>query len=132
MSHFLNIAKKYLTSFSLYRNFRRLWIPNNSPIGKDLSFVDALRNTMSIIMTFEHAVFLHFAPVANPESVEYLLSTRIFLFSMHLVACIEIFFLMTGLMLFIKFDKGQFITERSSFFECLKVFGRLMISRYLR
>uniref|UniRef100_A0A1I8Q0X8 Acyltransferase 3 domain-containing protein n=1 Tax=Stomoxys calcitrans TaxID=35570 RepID=A0A1I8Q0X8_STOCA len=125
-------VRKYLTTFSLYRNFRRLIAPNNSTLGKDLSFMDGFRSILSFVIVFEHMNLIQFLPLHNPHFLEKSITTSFALSMIHMVACIELFFVMSGLFLYLKFDQNGLITKQSSLKECFKVYGRMMASRYLR
>ncbi|XP_073847609.1 nose resistant to fluoxetine protein 6-like [Musca autumnalis] len=125
-------AHKYLCSFSIYRNYRRLITPNTSPMGKDLQFVDGFRTLLSITIVVEHLICPQFMPMENPEFFEKLYSGKLILTLMHVLVCIELFFMLSGLMLYLKFTKGGYITPQSTLWECFRVYGRLLFSRYLR
>uniref|UniRef100_A0A1I8N7D1 Acyltransferase 3 domain-containing protein n=1 Tax=Musca domestica TaxID=7370 RepID=A0A1I8N7D1_MUSDO len=125
-------AHHNLCSFSLYRNYRRLVIPNHSPMGRDLQFVDCFRTILSLVIVGEHTTYTQFMPTKNPELFEQMYSNPFTLIIVHIIVCIELFFMLSGLMLCLKFKKGEFITPQSSIKECLIVFLRLLISRYLR
>ncbi|XP_075167758.1 uncharacterized protein LOC142239899 [Haematobia irritans] len=127
-----NTVQKYLTSFSLYRNYRRLILPNNSAMGKDLRFLDGLRSILSFIIVFEHITLIQFLPLENTDAFEASKMSSISMAMVHLLSCIELFFVMSGLLLYLKWDKCGSISEHSSFKDCLKVYGRMMVSRYLR
>ncbi|XP_073847610.1 nose resistant to fluoxetine protein 6-like [Musca autumnalis] len=127
-----NSAHKYLCSFSIYRNYRRLIAPNASPMGKDLQFVDGFRTLLSITIVFEHLLITQFMPVENPDFFEQQFSTTFTLTLIHILVCIELFFMLSGLMLYLKFTKGEYITPQSTLKECLGVYLRLLFSRYLR
>ncbi|XP_058986799.1 nose resistant to fluoxetine protein 6-like [Musca domestica] len=128
----LEKAHHNLCSFSLYRNYRRLVIPNHSPMGRDLQFVDCFRTILSLVIVGEHTTYTQFMPTKNPELFEQMYSNPFTLIIVHIIVCIELFFMLSGLMLCLKFKKGEFITPQSSIKECLIVFLRLLISRYLR
>ena len=105
---------------------------NKSDIGMDLSFLDGFRSILCILILAEHMGFTFVCPIANPDFVETLLNTiwgKLFQTS---VVWLELFFLLSGLMLYVKFDKNQYITTKSTFRDCVDVFVRLIVSRYLR
>ncbi|XP_073845611.1 nose resistant to fluoxetine protein 6-like isoform X2 [Musca autumnalis] len=127
-----NSAHKYLCSFSIYRNYRRLIAPNASAMGKDLQFVDGFRTLLSIVIVIEHLIYTQFMPVENPDYFEQQYSSTLMLTLTHMLVSIELFFMLSGLMLYLKFTKGEYVTPQSSLRQCFRVYVRLLISRYLR
>ncbi|XP_059225827.1 uncharacterized protein LOC106086630 [Stomoxys calcitrans] len=128
-----HFVEKYFCSFSMYRNYCRLIISNsNDAIGKDLQFLDGVRAILSITVVVEHIAYAQYMPIKNPEFVENLYMSAFFLSLMHVVVCIEVFFMLSGLMLYLKFNKGEYVAATSSLKECAVVYIRLLISRYLR
>ncbi|XP_023308340.2 uncharacterized protein LOC111690114 isoform X1 [Lucilia cuprina] len=125
-------VNRYLTAFSLYRNYKRLVVPNQSDIGIDLAFLDGFRTVLCFLIVLEHSLLVQFAHLKNPEFTELLwdrLQTKLLL---HALVWLELFFVLSGLLLYVKFEKGQYITPKSSFSDCVQVFVRLLVSRYLR
>ena len=106
---------------------------NKSDIGMDLSFLDGFRSILCILILVEHSCFVFFSPIANPDFVEtFFNSIWGKLFQTSIVVWLELFFLLSGLMLYVKFDKNQYVTTKSTFRDCVNVFVRLIVSRYLR
>ncbi|KAM7343498.1 nose resistant to fluoxetine protein 6-like isoform 1-T2 [Cochliomyia hominivorax] len=127
-----NKVNRFLTAFSLYRNYKRLILPNRSDIGNDLAFLDGLRSVICLLILLEHTCIVQYIHLENTEFVENFYEH---LLTRMLLACLiwlEIFFILSGLLLYVKFEKGQYITNKSSFMDCVSVFVRLMLSRYLR
>ncbi|XP_065368972.1 uncharacterized protein LOC135961401 [Calliphora vicina] len=123
---------RYLTSFSIYRNYKRLVVANKSDIGMDLSFLDGFRAILCLLIILEHSLLVQFAHLENPDYLETTwsqLGTKLFI---HAFVWLELFFVLSGLLMFVKFEKSQYITPKSSFMDCVHVFVRLLVSRYLR
>ncbi|XP_075166627.1 uncharacterized protein LOC142238789 [Haematobia irritans] len=126
-------GKKLLTAFSLVRNYRRIVAPNVSTVGKDLSFIDGVRTLLSFTIVCEHIGFTIISmPISNPSTVEYFYTNALYHWLLNIIVCIEIFFLLSGLFLSIKFYKNEYVTAKTSMKECFYIYIRLMISRYLR
>ncbi|XP_075166628.1 nose resistant to fluoxetine protein 6-like [Haematobia irritans] len=125
-------GKKLLTAFSLVRNYRRIVAPNVSTVGKDLSFIDGVRTLLSFTIVCEHLVFTIAMPISNSSSVENFYTKALPRWLLNMMVCIEIFFLLSGLFLSIKFHKNEYVTAKTSMKECFYIYMRMMISRYLR
>lgn len=123
---------RYLTSFSLYRNYKRLVLPNKSDIGQDLAFLDGFRTILCLLILLEHVLLLEYIHLKDSNYVETSLSQLWCKLLLNAVVWLELFFLLSGLLLYVKFEKAQYISTKSSFMDCLTVFGRLLMSRYLR
>ncbi|KAM7345516.1 uncharacterized protein ACRADG_011781 isoform 2-T2 [Cochliomyia hominivorax] len=127
-----SLVSRFLTTFSIYRNFCHLKGKNNSKSGKDLGFLDGFRTILSFLIVYEHSFYLQFVHLKNPLFFENLYHQYIMKFMLHGLVLVELFFVLSGLMLHIKMENGHYITKNSDMKCCLKVFGRLLFSRYMR
>ncbi|KAM7342318.1 O-acyltransferase like protein-like isoform 2-T2 [Cochliomyia hominivorax] len=125
-------VNRYFTAFSLYRNYKKLILPNKGDIGNDLAFLDGFRVISCLLILCEHVFITQFIHLENSEYIEYLYNQLWFRLTLPGLIWLEFFFILSGLLLFVKFERGQYIETTSSFKDCVSVFVRLMISRYLR
>lgn len=107
-------------------------LPNKSDIGNDLAFLDGFRAILCLIIISEHMFLLEFMHLKNTDFIETVIGQLWFRMVMHAIVLLELFFVLSGLLLYIKFEKSQYISSKSSFMDCVTVFGRLILSRYLR
>lgn len=114
------------------RNYKRLMAINKSDIGIDLSFLDGFRSILCLLILAEHSGFILVWPHEHSDFVETFLNSMWIKTIQAGFVWVELFFLITGLLLYVKFEKSRYITTESSFGDCVNVFVRLIASRYLR
>ncbi|XP_046810084.1 uncharacterized protein LOC124420632 [Lucilia cuprina] len=127
-----NQVTRFLTSFSIYRNFCRLLTPNKSVSGTDLSFLDGYRSILSFLIVYEHTYYLQFVHLRNPQFFENLYHQYFMKFMLHGMVIVELFFVLSGLMLYVKMENGQYIRRDTRIKTCFKIYVKLLFSRYMR
>ncbi|XP_037826175.1 O-acyltransferase like protein-like, partial [Lucilia sericata] len=127
-----NQVTRFLTSFSIYRNFCRLLTPNEGITGKDLSFLDGYRSILAFLIVYEHSYYLQFLHLENPQYFENLYHQYFMKFMLHGMVIVELFFVLSGLMLYVKLENGQYIRRDTEIKVCFKIYVKLLFSRYMR
>ncbi|KAI8128525.1 Nose resistant to fluoxetine protein 6 [Lucilia cuprina] len=127
-----NQVTRFLTSFSIYRNFCRLLTPNKSVSGIDLSFLDGYRSILSFLIVYEHTYYLQFVHLRNPQFFENLYHQYFMKLMLHGMVIVELFFVLSGLMLYVKMENGQYIRRDTRIKTCFKIYVKLFFSRYMR
>ncbi|KRJ98190.1 nose resistant to fluoxetine protein 6 [Drosophila yakuba] len=126
-------GKRLLTSFSMVRNYHRLVEPYNSDFSRDVSFFDGFRVIGVFIVILGHTLMVYMTvPIENPEFFEQFLfrfETSIF---QNGSLVIQIFFVISGFLLYVKFTKRQLIEPKTGTFQCIAVYFRVFFYRYFR
>ncbi|XP_061395971.1 uncharacterized protein LOC133331604 [Musca vetustissima] len=105
---------RLLTSFSICRNYYRLIQPYRGEIGNDFSYLDGFRSVCTLMVLHGHTFYLQFQHIRNPEYFESFGETTRGLMILNSSTIIEIFMVMSGLLLYVKFTEGGYITPRTS------------------
>ncbi|XP_065368973.1 uncharacterized protein LOC135961402 [Calliphora vicina] len=121
-----------LTAFSIRRNYYRLVEPPTSQLGMDLSYLDGIRSICAILVIVGHAFFVQYHHVKNPEFFENFAKSPLHLWFTNGTLLLEIFHVLSGMLLYIKFKEIFKITPDSSGRNCVKAFGKGMMMRYIR
>ncbi|XP_073847194.1 uncharacterized protein isoform X2 [Musca autumnalis] len=121
-----------MTSFSLPRNYYRLTQPYRGVIGNDFSYLDGLRVMTTLLVLQAHTFFLEFQPMKNPEFFEKYGQTTGGLMVLNSSTVIEIFMVMSGLLLNVKFSQGRCVTPHTSWMKCMQMFLFIVLSRLVR
>lgn len=124
-----------LTSFSVCRNYYRITsVPPNQNSGNvDLKFTYSFRVFTLVIVILGHTIMLLMSiQIQNPEFFEkYYYHPEILLFQ-NGSAMIQIFFLLAGFFLKLKFDQHKMITPKTSYRMGILVYIQCFLNRYLR
>ncbi|EDV59773.2 uncharacterized protein Dere_GG10791 [Drosophila erecta] len=125
--------KRLLTSFSVLRNYHRLVEPYNSDFSREVSFFDGFRVIGVFVVILGHTLMVFMTvPIENPEFFEQFLfrfETSVF---QNGSLVIQIFFVISGFLLYVKFTKRQLIQPKTSMLECIAVYFRVFLYRYFR
>ncbi|XP_037955744.1 nose resistant to fluoxetine protein 6-like [Teleopsis dalmanni] len=127
-------AQRYLTSFSVCRNFKRLTASPTGKTANDLKFLNFARVIPEFVIIFGHtAGYFMSVQVSNTEFVENFIHYEKTSFLENYTAVIvQIFFIMSSFLLTLLFNKRNPITPNSGFKECVKAYFKIFIYRYLR
>ncbi|EDV36810.2 uncharacterized protein Dana_GF11764 [Drosophila ananassae] len=122
-----------LTSFSLSRNYYRLIQPHSSNFSRDVSFFDGFRVIGVLMVILGHTLMVFTTvPIHNPEFYEQFLfkfETSIF---QNGSLVIQIFFVMSGFLLFVNFTDRQLVNPQTSTLNCISAYFRVFFYRYFR
>ncbi|XP_017077600.1 nose resistant to fluoxetine protein 6 isoform X2 [Drosophila eugracilis] len=125
--------QQLLTSFSVVRNYYRLTQPHVSDFTRDMSFFDGFRVIGVFMVILGHTLMVFMTvPIENPEFYEQFLfrfETSIF---QNGSLVIQIFFVMSGFLLYVKFTDRQLIQPKTDTLECIGVYFRVFFYRYFR
>ncbi|KAH8279262.1 hypothetical protein KR026_005093, partial [Drosophila bipectinata] len=125
--------KILLTSFSLSRNYHRLIQPHSSTFSRDISFFDGFRAIGVFMVILGHTLMVFMTvPIQNPEFYEQFLfkfETSIF---QNGSLVIQIFFVMSGFLLFVNFTDRQLVDAQTSTLNCIAAYFRVFFYRYFR
>ncbi|KMY91834.1 nose resistant to fluoxetine protein 6 [Drosophila simulans] len=125
--------QRLLTSFSVVRNYHRLVEPYNSDFSRDVSFFDGFRVIGVFVVILGHTLMVFMTvPIENPEFYEQFLfrfETSIF---QNGSLVIQIFFVMSGFLLYVNFTKRQQVQPKTGTLECIAVYFRVFSYRYFR
>ncbi|TMW45526.1 hypothetical protein DOY81_009399, partial [Sarcophaga bullata] len=121
-----------LTAFSIPRNYYRLTEPCSTRLGKDLNYLDGVRSIATLIVVIGHVYFVQYQHVKNPHSFERFAKTSTHLWFTNGTLILEIFHVMSGMLLFIKFKEFASVTPASSIKDCFKIFTKAMVMRFVR
>ncbi|XP_046810083.1 uncharacterized protein LOC111690115 [Lucilia cuprina] len=121
-----------LTAFSIRRNYYRLVEPSTSQLSMDLSYLDGIRSVCVIFIITGHAYFIQYHHVKNSEIFEEFAKSPIHLWLTNGTILLELFHILSGMMLYLKFTQFFKITSQSSGRYCLKAFGKVMMFRFIR
>uniref|UniRef100_A0A1I8MG92 Acyltransferase 3 domain-containing protein n=1 Tax=Musca domestica TaxID=7370 RepID=A0A1I8MG92_MUSDO len=123
---------RIFTSFSLTRNYYRLTQPYRGDLGQDFSYIDGLRSMGTLIVVNAHTFYLEFMHVKNPEFFEANGQSTAGLMTLNTSTVIEIFMVISGLLLNVKFTTGRFVTPHTNWMKCAQVFVFIVLSRLMR
>uniref|UniRef100_T1PG61 Acyltransferase n=1 Tax=Musca domestica TaxID=7370 RepID=T1PG61_MUSDO len=123
---------RLLTSFSICRNYYRLIQPYRGEIGNDFSYLDGFRSVCTFMVLHGHTFYLQFQHIRNPEYFESFGKTWHGLLVLNSTTVIEIFMVMSGLLLYVKFAEGGYVTPQTSWKKCLQTYLFIVISRLMR
>ncbi|XP_044249262.1 nose resistant to fluoxetine protein 6 [Drosophila takahashii] len=125
--------EQLLTSFSVLRNYHRLTQSVDSDFSRDVSFFDGFRVIGVFVVILGHTLMVFMTvPIENPEYYEQFLfrfETSIF---QNGSLVIQIFFVMSGFLLYVKFTERQLIQPTTGTLDCIAVYFRVFFYRYLR
>lgn len=124
-----------LTSFSIARNYRKIIAcrSNKQEEANDLQFTYFFRVFTMFFIIWGHALMILTAvPVENPEFIEKHLYQPVTILFQNGTALIQIFFVLAGFLLKLKFEQQQLITPKSGYFTCILMYIQVFIQRYLR
>nr|XP_036223567.1 nose resistant to fluoxetine protein 6 isoform X1 [Bactrocera oleae]XP_036223568.1 nose resistant to fluoxetine protein 6 isoform X1 [Bactrocera oleae]XP_036223569.1 nose resistant to fluoxetine protein 6 isoform X1 [Bactrocera oleae]XP_036223570.1 nose resistant to fluoxetine protein 6 isoform X1 [Bactrocera oleae]XP_036223571.1 nose resistant to fluoxetine protein 6 isoform X1 [Bactrocera oleae] len=122
-------------SYSICRNFYHICdsSKSRSQTAEDLQFFDGLRVIGMFLVLFVHSLILFMAvQVDNPQFYEnffYRPETAIF---ENGAAIIQIFFVMSGFLLYVNFNERKFVTSNTSLLDCVIIYFKIFFHRYLR
>ncbi|XP_043947791.1 nose resistant to fluoxetine protein 6 [Drosophila biarmipes] len=125
--------QQLLTSFSVFRNYYRLTQQHDSDFARDVSFFDGFRVIGVFVVILGHTLMVFMTvPIENPEYYEqflYRFETTIF---QNGSLFIQIFFVMSGFLLYVKFTERQMIQPTTGTIDCISVYFRVFFNRYFR
>ncbi|KAH8372749.1 hypothetical protein KR009_004406, partial [Drosophila setifemur] len=128
-----NRRQQLLTSFSLVRNYYRLIQPHSTDLSRDLRFFDGFRAIGVFVVILGHTLMIFMSiPIENPEFYEqffFRFETSIF---QNGSLVIQIFFVMSGFLLYVNFTERQLVSSTTGTIECIAVYFRVFFYRYLR
>ncbi|XP_046810082.1 uncharacterized protein LOC111678138 [Lucilia cuprina] len=130
--HILTILSILLTAFSIPRNYYRLVEPSTSQLSIDLSYLDGIRSICVIFIIFGHAYFIQYYPVKNSEIFENFAKNPTHMWLINGTLLLEIFHILSGMLLYLKFTQFFNITPQTSIWDCFKAFGKGVKLRYIR
>ncbi|KAH8261004.1 hypothetical protein KR044_002117, partial [Drosophila immigrans] len=126
-------SQRFLTVFSLCRNYYRLVLPSSSQFSKDLRFFDAFRVVGVFVVILGHTLMVFMTvQIQNPEFYEqflYKFESSIF---QNGSAFIQIFFVISAFLLYVNFTERQWIKKESGIITCIRVYFRVFFTRYFR
>ncbi|XP_053963743.1 nose resistant to fluoxetine protein 6 [Anastrepha ludens] len=128
-------AQQLFSSFSICRNFYRLTASSKtrSQTATDLQFFDGLRVIGVFLVLFAHSLILFMAiQVENPEFFEKFFYRPETAIIENGAAIIQIFFVMSGFLLYVNFIERNFVTTDTSISNCIIVYFKIFFHRYLR
>ncbi|XP_036332435.1 nose resistant to fluoxetine protein 6 [Rhagoletis pomonella] len=134
-NQFASPAQQVLLSFSICRNFYRITdsTKTRSQTVEDLKFFDGLRVIGVFLVLFAHSLILYMAlQIENPEFFEkffYRPETDII---ENGAAIIQIFFVMSGFLLYVNFNERKLINTNTTIRDCIIVYFKIFFHRYLR
>lgn len=124
----------FLTSFSICRNYYRIvGVSTNASDESDLNFTHAFRVFALFIVILGHCIMMPMSvQIQNPDFIEnYYYKTETMLFQ-NGSAIIQIFFVLAGFLLKLKFEENNFITKESHFKTGVFIYIQAFVNRYLR
>ncbi|XP_058986797.1 uncharacterized protein LOC131800468 [Musca domestica] len=125
-------AWRLLTSFSVIRNYYRLTQPYRGEIGQQFAYLDGFRSASTLLVLWIHSFYLQFLPAHNPGYFEDQAKTTVGLMFLNSTVIIEMFMVMSGLLLHLKCSQSAIVTPQSSWKRCLQIFLIIQISHYVR
>ncbi|XP_016978753.1 nose resistant to fluoxetine protein 6 [Drosophila rhopaloa] len=125
--------QQLLTSFSIVRNYYRLTEPHGTDFSRDVSFFDGFRVIGVFVVIMGHTLMVFMTvPIENPEFYEqYLFRIETSLFQNGSLV-IQIFFVMSGFLLYVNFTERQLIHPETGTLDCIRVYFRVFFYRYFR
>ncbi|KAH8304403.1 hypothetical protein KR059_008303 [Drosophila kikkawai] len=125
--------QQLLTSFSLARNYYLLTEPHTTDFARDLSFFDGFRTIGVVLVILAHTLMVFMtAAIENPEYYEQFIYSFWSSVTQNGHVAIQIFFVMSGFLLYVDFTKRQLVNPKSDTLECIAVYFRLFFYRYFR
>ncbi|XP_037827352.1 regulator of hypoxia-inducible factor 1-like [Lucilia sericata] len=125
-------VSRLLTSFSVCRNYYRLVQPYFSDVGKDFQFLDGYRSICMMFALFGHTFFCEYQHIANPQYFEKSSKDENNLWVLNTTMIIETYFVMSGLLLFIKFQQGRYVSPQTSWKKFFFIYVQFMVFRFIR
>ncbi|XP_020815102.1 uncharacterized protein LOC110189393 isoform X2 [Drosophila serrata] len=131
--HLKTRKQQFLTSFSLPRNYYRLAKPHNTDFANDLSFFDGFRIIGVFIVILGHVLMVFMTTaIENPEYYEQFIYSFWSSITQNGHVAIQIFFVMSGFLLYVDFTERQLVSPKSDTLQCIAVYFRLFFYRYFR
>ncbi|CAD7013860.1 unnamed protein product [Ceratitis capitata] len=131
----VNSAQQLLVSFSICRNFYRISHTTKScqQTTEELRFFDGLRVIGVFLVIFVHSLILFMAvQVENPEFFEQFFYRPETAIIENGAAIIQVFFVMSGFLLYVNFNERKFVNTNTSIGDCIIVYFQIFFHRYLR
>ncbi|XP_073821720.1 nose resistant to fluoxetine protein 6-like [Musca autumnalis] len=125
-------AWRLLTSFSLTRNYYRLTQPYRGEVGQRWAYLDGLRSVCTLMILCCHSHYLSLGLVKNTEFFENFGKSTLGLMALNMSIIIEIYMVMSGLLLHVKIAQRHTVTPQSNFGKCWNTFWAIIIGRYVR
>ncbi|XP_073821718.1 nose resistant to fluoxetine protein 6-like [Musca autumnalis] len=125
-------AWRLITSFSLTRNYYRLTQPYRGEVGQRFAYLDGLRSVCTLMILCCHSHYISFGPVKNTEFFENFGKSTLGLMALNMSIIIEIYMVMSGILLHVKFAQRHPVTPQSNFGKCWNTFWAIIIGRYVR
>ncbi|XP_050324029.1 nose resistant to fluoxetine protein 6 isoform X1 [Bactrocera neohumeralis] len=122
-------------SFSICRNFYHICdsSKSRSQTAEDLRFFDGLRVIGVFLVLFVHSLILFMAvQVDNPQFYETFFYHPETAILENGAAIIQIFFVMSGFLLYVNFNERKFVTSNTSLIGCVVIYLKIFFHRYLR
>ncbi|XP_011196535.3 nose resistant to fluoxetine protein 6 [Zeugodacus cucurbitae] len=122
-------------SYSICRNFYQIHdlLESQRQTSKDLRFFDGLRVIGVFLVLFAHSLILFMAiQVENPEFYETFFYRPETAIIENGAAIIQIFFVMSGFLLYVNFNERNFVTTNTSIVDCIITYFKIFFHRYLR
>ncbi|XP_073814553.1 nose resistant to fluoxetine protein 6-like [Musca autumnalis] len=128
---FDTMGSTLLTSFSITRNYKKL---TSSKIGnKDFHFTYFYRAFTIFFVIWAHVIMLHMAaPMQNPQFFEDFLQRSVAILFQNGPILIQIFFVLTGFFLKLRFDQQTPIKPETKPTKCILLYIQVFLHRYLR
>ncbi|KAH8236990.1 hypothetical protein KR038_001983 [Drosophila bunnanda] len=131
--HLKSRKQQFLTSFSLARNYYRLTAPHTTDFAKDLSFFDGFRMVGVVIVILAHTLMVFMTTaIENPEFYEQFIYSFWSSITQNGSVAIQIFFVMSGFLLYVDFTERQLVNPKSDTRQCIAVYFGLFFYRYFR
>ncbi|XP_049317329.1 nose resistant to fluoxetine protein 6 isoform X2 [Bactrocera dorsalis] len=122
-------------SYSICRNFYHICdtSKSRSQTAEDLRFFDGLRVIGVFLVLFVHSLILFMAvQVDNPQFYETFFYRPETAILENGAAIIQIFFVMSGFLLYVNFNERKFVTNNTSLMDCVVIYFKIFFHRYLR
>ncbi|XP_067633298.1 nose resistant to fluoxetine protein 6 [Eurosta solidaginis] len=130
-----NRVQQLLLSFSICRNLYRIsdCTKSNGQNETDLRFFDGFRVIGVFLVIFVHTLIFFMAiHVENPEFFEQFFYRPETAIIENGAAIIQIFFVMSGFLLYVNFNERSLVKSNTSIGDCLIVYVKIFFYRYLR
>ncbi|XP_061400558.1 nose resistant to fluoxetine protein 6 [Musca vetustissima] len=126
-----SILTSVLTSFSIARNYKKLTSSNDD--HQQFQFTYLFRVFTMFFVIWAHALMLVLAsPLENPLFIEEFLQRSVTMLFQNGSTLIQIFFILTGFFMKLKFDGEKPITPQTKYNYCVLVYVDVFLQRYLR
>ncbi|XP_073814542.1 nose resistant to fluoxetine protein 6-like [Musca autumnalis] len=128
---FDTMGSTLLTSFSIARNYKKL---TSSEIGnKDFQFTYFYRAFTMFFVIWAHVImFLMSVPMQNPQFFEDHLKQSVMIIFQNGPILIQIFFVLTGFFLKLRFDQQNPINPETKPTRCVLLYIQVFVHRYLK